>query len=91
MSNIIRLTPVELRHKAFNIENSANVANAEIKQVEQIVSSLRSTFLGETASAFFKEFDASLRDIEQWDNIIRSFSAEIRDAANKLERADKAD
>jgi len=51
---------------------------------------LRPTFLGEIAAAFFKEFDSSKAKMEQWDDIMRSFSVEIRDPANKLEAADRS-
>ncbi len=89
MTYTIRLTPPELRQKASNIESNAALVQKEVAAIQQIIYRLRPTFLGETASAFFKEFEASMRDLEQWDDIVRSFSNEIRDAANKLEAADR--
>ena len=90
MTYTIRLTPPGLRQKASNIDNNASVVQREVDAIMQIVNRLRLTFLGETASAFFKEFDSALRDMQQWDDIVRSFATEIREAANKLEAADRS-
>jgi len=89
MAYTIRLTPPALRQKASDIENNAAIVEKEVNAIEQLVNRLRPTFLGETASTFFKEFDSALRNMEQWDDIVRSFSTEIREAANKLESADR--
>ncbi len=90
MTYTIRLTPPELRQKAANIDNNASIVQREVSSIEQIVNRLRPTFLGETASAFFKEFDSSVQSMQQWDDIVRSFATEIREAANKLEAADRS-
>lgn len=89
MTYTIRLTPPELRQKAANIDNNASIVQREVSSIEQIVNRLRPTFLGETASVFFKEFDSALQSMQQWDDIVRSFATEIREAANKLEAADR--
>lgn len=90
MTYTIRLTPPELRSKADNIDQNAETVKKEVSEIMALVNKLRPTFLGETASAFFKEFDTAIRNMEQWDDVVRSFALEIRDAANKLERADKS-
>jgi len=89
MAYTIRLTPPELRNKASNIDNNAAIVQREVAAIEQIVNRLRPTFLGETASSFFKEFNTALSNMQQWDDIVRSFATEIREAANKLEAADR--
>lgn len=90
MSYTIRLTPPELRQKAEEIDRNAKIVEKEVAEIEALVNRLRGTFLGETASMFFKEFDSARQNMSQWDDIVRSFSIEIRDAANKLEKADKS-
>lgn len=90
MTYTIRLTPPELRSKADGIDRNAEIVKKEVSSIVALVNKLRPTFLGETASVFFKEFDAACRDMEQWDDVVRSFATEIRDAANKLEKADKS-
>lgn len=90
MSYTIRLTPPELRQKAANIDTNAATVQREVNAITQIVSRLRSTFLGETAATFFKEFETARQGMEQWDDIVKSFATEIREAANKLEAADRA-
>ncbi|MCC6500908.1 MAG: WXG100 family type VII secretion target [Anaerolineales bacterium] len=90
MTYTIRLTPPELRQKASTIDDNASIVQKEVTDIKALVNRLRPTFLGETASAFFKEFDAACQDMERWDDIVRAFAAEIREAANKLEGADKS-
>lgn len=90
MTYTIRLTPPELKAKADDINRNAEIVKREVETIKGLVGKLRPTFLGETASSFFKEFDSALRDMEQWDDIVRSFAAEITDAATKLERADRS-
>ena len=90
MTYTIRLTPPELRAKADDIDSNADIVKKEVADIVALVNRLRPTFLGETAAAFFKQFDAALQNMEQWDQIVRSFSAEIRDAANTLQKADQS-
>lgn len=90
MAYTIRLTPPDLRKKASEIDQNAETVKKEVAEIEALVNRLRATFLGETASAFFKEFDAARQNMQQWDDIVRSFAEEIREAANKLEKADKS-
>jgi WXG100 family type VII secretion target len=86
----IRLTPAELRQKASSIDDNAKIVQKEVSDIKALVSRLRPTFLGETAAAFFKEFDAACQDMDKWDDIVQQFSLEIREAANKLEAADRS-
>lgn len=88
-SKIIIATPPQLRQKASEIERNADIVKKEIANIITLVNTLRPTFLGETASQFFKQFDSSVQNMEQWDDIVRSFASEIQDAANTLEKADK--
>ena len=90
MPYTIRLTPSELKGKADDINRNADIVKREVESIKGMVGKLRPTFLGETAAAFFKEFDVALRDMEQWDDIVRSFATEITDAASKLESADRS-
>jgi WXG100 family type VII secretion target len=90
MAYTIRLTPPELREKANSIDDNAKIVEKEVGEIKAQVNLLRPTFLGETAAAFFKEFDAACQDMEKWDDIVRSFSVEIREAANRLQAADQS-
>ena len=88
-ADTIKATPPQLRQKAEDIERNAEIVKKEIAEIINLVGTLRPTFLGETASAFFKKFDSSVKNMEQWDDIVRSFAIEIKDAAQALEKADK--
>ena len=90
MSYTIRLTPSQLRAKAQEIEINLSIVQQEIIAIDALVNQMRSTFLGETASEFFKDFSQTRGNMERWDEVVRVFSAEIHEAANRLERADRA-
>lgn len=90
MPYTIRVTPPELRKKADYIDSNAEIVKKEADAIAQIINRLRPTFLGETASAFFKEFDSAMMSADQWNDIVRSFATEIREAAKKLESADRS-
>ena len=90
MAYTIRLTPSQLRAKAQDIEQNAKIVQQEVASIEGLIGQLKPTFLGETASEFFKDFNQARGNMERWDDIVRSFAIEIREAANKLERADRS-
>jgi len=86
----IRLTPAELRKYADDIEQNANIVRKEIEQTAQEVDTLRPSFLGKSATKFFKDFDTAREDMKNWDDIVLNFAQLLRQAANNLEKADNA-
>jgi WXG100 family type VII secretion target len=90
MAYTIRLTPSDLRNRANDIQNNAAKVKSEVAQVTSLLESLKKTFIGESAAAFFKDFENSRADMEQWDDIVLSFANELNTAARNLEQADKA-
>jgi len=89
MSYTIRLTPTQLRSKAQNIESNAKTVQTQVSAIGDIVGQLQATFLGDTASKFFKEFNQARDNMERWDDVVRSFATEINEAATRLEQADR--
>ena len=90
MSYTIRLTPSQLRGKAQDIDTNAKIVQQEVASIETLINQLKPTFLGQTASGFFKDFNQARGNMERWDDVVRSFATEIREAANRLERADRS-
>jgi|SaaInl7_150m_RNA_FD_contig_21_638294_length_308_multi_10_in_0_out_0_1 WXG100 family type VII secretion target len=90
MAYTIRVTPEELRQKAEEIENHARLVQKEVENTESQVSSLKPTFLGESAETFFQDFNKSRGDMAQWDDIVRQFAILLRQAADNLQIADRA-
>ena len=88
-SYTIRLTPAQLRSKAQNIESNAKTVQTQVSAIGDLVGQLQATFLGDTASKFFKEFNQARDNMERWDDVVRSFATEINEAARKLEQADR--
>jgi len=90
MANTIRLTPSDLRSRASEIQRNSEVVKREVEEITRLLESLKPTFLGESAQAFFKDFNNARGDMDNWDDIVRSFANELNDAANNLERADRS-
>lgn len=84
----IKLTPSQLRAIAADIDNNAAIVAKEVSAIGLDVNQLRPSFLGNAASTFYKEFDSAVNIMDKWDDIVRAFAEEIREAANKLEAAD---
>lgn len=88
MSYEILAQITEMRNCASTIEDNSEIIRREVEQVRELVSPLRQTFMGNRASDFFQKYDQAYDDMQQWDDIVRSFAEELRLAANALEAAD---
>ncbi len=86
----IRLTPSDLRSRASEIQRNSEIVKREVEEITRLLDSLKPTFLGESAAAFFKDFANAKGDMDNWDDIVRSFSTELNEAANRLEAADRS-
>lgn len=85
---IIRVPPSTLRSRAGSIEEAAAGIQREVKQARQVIDALRPTFIGNRASNFFKDFDNAYASMEKWDDVVRSYAAELRQIANVIETVD---
>jgi len=85
----IRLTPSELRQRATDIDDNADIVKREVDKISQEVNNLRPTFIGVTASNFLKQYDDAHADMEEWDKIVRQFADLLNLAANNLQKADQ--
>jgi WXG100 family type VII secretion target len=90
MTYRIRLTPPELRKHAADIEQNAATVQREVSEIVNLLNQLKPSFIGETSTAFYRDFSKAQQDMDKWDDIVRSFAIEIKAAADKLEAADKA-
>lgn len=88
MGYIIKATPAQLLTSANEIENNAAEIRQEVEKVREALEPLRQSFLGESAKGFFTEYDQSYEQMQNWDNIVRSFAEEMRTAAMQLRAAD---
>ena len=77
-----------LRQQAAVIADNADVVQSQVSASAAEVDALRHTFLGNRARKFFAAFDNARQDMERWDDIVRSFAAELEAAAARLEAAD---
>ena len=86
----IRLTPPDLRSRASEIQRNSEIVKREVEEITHLLDSLKPTFLGESAAAFFRDFTKAKGDMDNWDDIVKSFATELNEAANRLEAADRS-
>ncbi len=90
MAYTIRLTPPDIRRRADVINQNADIVRREVENIQVLLNGLRPTFLGNKADRFFKAFDQERANMEQWDDIVRSFAEELRQVAKRMEIADNS-
>ncbi len=86
----IKATVNEVRSAAAEIEREAATIQKQVAAIQQITDNLKKSFLGERASQFFASFAQARQQMDQWDEIVKSFAAELIEAANRYQAADKA-
>jgi WXG100 family type VII secretion target len=74
---------------ASEIEAQAGIIRSEVSQIAEAVATLRQTFLGNRAADFFQKFDQYHDHMQQWDDIVMSFAAELQEAAARYDAADQ--
>lgn len=89
MTYEIKATLSDLRDAAATIDEQAAIIKGEVNSLNSLMGQLRQSFLGERASTFFTQFDNGYSEMETWFDIVRSFSEELRTAADSLQRADQ--
>lgn len=88
MAYRITAAPASLRSSAEIIDTNAEKIRLEIERIREAIEPLRSTFIGQRASKFFEHYDVSSAEMAEWDDIVRSFAQEMREAAMRIESAD---
>jgi len=89
MSGEIKASPAQLENSADTIEQNAATIRKELNAINDSLATLRRTFLGQRAAGFFKQYDASMQDMQEWNEVLRSFSTELRTVAQRLRAADQ--
>ncbi len=89
MTYEIKATPPALDASASIIEQNAASIAKELQAVQELLTTLRRTFVGQRASSFFKQYDTSYQEMQEMNEILRSFAAELRAAAQRLRAADQ--
>jgi WXG100 family type VII secretion target len=89
MSYEIKATPPTLDASASTIEQNAATVAKELQAIQEMLTTLRRTFVGQRASSFFKQYDTSSQEMQELNEILRSFAAEMRATAQRLRAADQ--
>lgn len=89
MAYEIIATPAMLLSSADKIETNAETIRREIERIREMLEPVRSSFTGEKSRKFFQRYDAAYNDMQQWDNIVRSFAEEMREAAMRIRAVDE--
>jgi WXG100 family type VII secretion target len=84
----IEADPGMLFSSADTIETNAEIIRKEVNNVQMLLEPIRQSFLGNSADKFFRQYDQAYEEMQQWDDIVRSFADELRTAATRLRAAD---
>lgn len=84
----IKANIAEVLSAASEIETQAGIIRNEVQQLTDAVATLRQTFLGNRAADFFSNYDQYSEYMQQWDDLVLSFAAELQEAAARYNAAD---
>lgn len=90
MSGEIKASPAQLDASAEVIEQNATLIARELQTVNEALTTLRRTFLGQRAESFFKQHETALQEMTEATEVIRAFSSELHQVAQRLRAADQA-
>ena len=84
----IALTPEELRGVATNFATKAGELREIFNYMRQQVSSLDSTFEGQTKTAFFASYEEIAKSMDQIPDVVDGLGTQLTAVADTLENAD---
>ena len=87
----IRIRPEELRRTADMVSEAADRVVAAVTDVDSVVRQVDPGFDGHRADAFNRRYQRACRELQMWDDLLRSFAASLNVAADAFEQADRPD
>ena len=87
----LKVTPSQLKSKASEFKGNANkVRTTTNKMLTEIKSINGSTWSGEAAEAYKKQFAKLEKDMEQMFKMITEYSNDLEDIANEYQKTEQA-
>lgn len=90
MPYTIQAEITQLRSGAKTLEAQADIIKARIQDIDNEIAPLRASFIGTRAQGFFTKYESDKADMDQWDDLVRSFSQLLAQIATDLQNADQA-
>lgn len=90
MSYSIKGDPDHIRRQADNLSDLAVQIERELLRLDNTLNPLRSTFIGQRAGNFFQQYDQLRGQMFALRDVVRAFSGQLTDAANRLKAADRS-
>ena len=88
MSDFVRIPYAELLQRANRIRQEAELVRAEIHSLNQTVDSLQ--WMGKRADRFFRMWEESRPQMENWVKTLESFANELEQQARRIQAADES-
>ncbi|MFQ3534947.1 MAG: WXG100 family type VII secretion target [Aggregatilineales bacterium] len=85
----IKANPAALESSASLIEANANTIQRELAAANDLLVSLRRTFIGQRAEGFFRQYDAAFEEMQSLVGQIHGLAEELRQGARALRAADQ--
>ncbi len=86
----IKANPAALESSASTIDANANLIQRELMAVNDMLASLRRTFIGQRAESFFRQYDAAFEEMQSLTALVHSLAEDLRQSARALRAADQA-
>lgn len=90
MPDEIKGSPAQLEASADNIEQNAATISRELQAINDSLNTLRRTFMGQRAAAFYKQYDPASQEMQELIQLVRALANDLRDIAGRLRAADQA-
>ena len=88
MSYSIKGDPVYIRRQGESLADLALQIERELNRLDSSINPLRYTFIGQRAGNFFQQYDQLKGQMYALRDVVRAFSGQLLDAANRLKAAD---
>lgn len=93
MANIaeLKVTPSQLKNKAADFKGKASKVHNTTEKMQTLIKQINgSTWSGDAAESFKKQFTKLDKDMEQMFRMIKEYSDDLEKIANEYERTEKA-
>ncbi|PJF34752.1 MAG: hypothetical protein CUN49_14065 [Candidatus Thermofonsia Clade 1 bacterium] len=85
----IKANPAALEASANAIDANADAIQRELMTANDLLASLRRTFIGQRAESFFRQYDAAFEEMRSLTALIHNLAEELRQSARALRAADQ--
>lgn len=89
MSNLIQVTPDELRAKGSSFISSSERIKVIVKNLDSLKNEMMEIWKGSASSAFMNQYSDLRPSMDKFTQLINDIGRQIQDVANTVEQTDR--